>query len=87
MGSKNNWQNGKRFKRCVSYIDSFDSDDDYCRYPIDKGGACHNYENINMEAFCEIFYYCYDLIYSSEFALESLNDIAYEMLEDMKYSY
>ena len=47
----------------------------------------HNYENINMEAFCEIFYYCYDLIYSSEFALESLNDIAYEMLEDMKYSY
>ena len=83
------WDNEQyeRFKRCVSYIDSFDSDDDYCRYPIDKGGACHNYENINMEAFCEIFYYCYDLIYSSEFALESLNDIAYEMLEDMKYSY
>lgn len=84
-----NWDNElyQRFKNCISYISSFDSDDDYCRYPINKGGTCNNYEKINMQAFCEIFYYCYNLIYSSEFALEELNDIAYEMYNEFINNY
>lgn len=84
-----NWDNElyERFKRCIFYIDSFDRDDDYFRYPINKGGACHNYDKINMEAICEIFYFCYNLIYSSEFALEELNDITYEMFNEFKNNY
>ena len=84
-----NWENElyERFKRCIFYIDSFDRDDDYFRYPINKGGACHKYDKINMEAICEIFYFCYNLIYSSEFALEELNDITYEMFNEFKNNY